>query len=100
MKEKYENILSKPELNFWLPIILVSISAVTQFFILSAKVNQNRIEVERTQVQLEKHIADSERFTAAMNEYIAQNSAVNNDIQVKLAQIQKDIEHIKLQLAE
>ena len=89
--KKTVNGLAKKELTFWWPIIVAAIGVAIAWGTLSTKVTQNARACEEL----------SDKLTVQQEECRYNHDKLNltlTEIEVKLAQIQKDIEYIKLQI--
>ena len=95
MKENgLKEFISRPEVSFWVPIIVTVVSIAISFTVLSARVQSlETYGSTPLRAELESHIKandaqqllDQQRYT---------------EIQVKLAEIQKDILYIRESLTQ
>lgn len=86
--EKVKEYLSKPEINFWVPIITSLIIVAGAWAATMARIdrlNEKQIELEN---RLNDHVAKAELIWDEREDQYT-------EIQVKLAEIQKDIIYIK-----
>ena len=83
--------ISKPEVSFWVPITIAIVSAATSFAVLSNKVSNNEKNTIKMEARVDGAIQD------ATNQFDKTSETLLN-IQVKLAEIQKDILYIKERL--
>ena len=83
--------ISKPEVSFWVPILVAVVSVATSFAVLSFRVSAN----ERSIIKSEQRVDEAVRKAEVE---FGENSKVLLEIQVKLAEIQKDLSWIKSKL--
>ena len=83
--------ISKPEVSFWVPIIVALVSAAMSFAVISNKVANN----EKNLVKMEARVDVATQSAADQFDKTAETLL---NIQVKLAEIQKDILYIKERL--
>lgn len=98
--QKLNDIISKPEINFWVPIILIVVQGVVLFGAINTRVSLNeakQLELQKEHEQLEARV---EEYINASNSFFSQTKADNADLKVKLAEIQKDIQYIRLNLGK
>jgi hypothetical protein len=83
MKESpYKEMISKPEFNFWVPIVTSLVGLAVSWGSLNVRMD---------------HL---EKMTLGLQTTYAEQRATNTTIQVQLAEIQKDILYIKKGLDE
>ena len=83
--------IQKPEINFWLSLIIPVIGIAVAWGVLNTRVEYLSDKVDYADIRFQSHVDSSEKRFDEQN-------AVFLDIQVKLAEIQKDIAFIKQQL--
>ena len=83
--------IEKPEISFWVPIIVALISAAMSFAVISNKVSNNEKNIIKMEARVDVAIQDATRQFDKTSETLL-------NIQVKLAEIQKDILYIKERL--
>lgn len=89
----YKDIINKPELNFWIPIITAIAGIAVSWGIINTRVSNLEERFNYFGGRYEVHVKETDsRFK--------EQDVVFADIQVKLAEIQKDILFIKESLGE
>lgn len=83
-----ENILKKPEISFWLAIIIPLIGFAIQWGVIGTKVNSCCRRCEANTTKLERHIETATQESRNLDARLA-------EIQVQLQAIKKDIEYIR-----
>ena len=83
-----ENLLKKPEISFWLAIIIPLIGFAIQWGVIGTKVNSCYERCEANTTKLERHIETSTQESRNLDTRLA-------EIQVQLQAIKKDIEYIR-----
>lgn len=83
-----KELISKPEVSFWVPIIIAIIGVATSFAVLNNRVANNEMDIIKAETKMDAAV---ERVETQFD----QNGKALVDIQVRLAEIQKDILYIK-----
>ena len=81
-------IISRPEVNFWVPIMVAIVTASMSFAVLSNKVSNNELNIARTEAKIDTAVIKAE------NQF-GENNKTLVDIQMSITAIQKDIVYIK-----
>lgn len=81
-------VIKKPEVSFWIALIVPLIGFAIQWGVLTNKINGCCSKCDTTAVKLEHHIRIANEETRKIDARLA-------EIQVQLAEIKKDIAYIK-----
>lgn len=68
--EKHQNFISKPEIQFWVPIIVYAVTLTISFMLLSNKIDLLTQRVEGFQERIALTDARVTKFADNLNDYI------------------------------
>ena len=91
MSNGNNKFISRPEISFWVPIIVAIVSAAMSFAVLSNKVANNEKDIVKIEARVNVAIDEAAKQFDKTAETLL-------DIQVRLAEIQKDILYVKERL--
>jgi len=87
----YRDVISKPEFNFWIPIITTIAAIALSWGALTTRISLLEVKADT----LESHFVT---MKAEVDDTLTKHDEILLDIQVKLAEIQKDVLYIKERL--
>lgn len=58
MKDKYTELISKPEINFWVPIVSSAVVIAMSWMMLSSRIDLMNQKLDIVIVKLDEHLAD------------------------------------------
>ena len=92
MPEKIKELITKPEINFWIPIIITLVSIAVAWSTGMARLDRVCDRVDTLEKRVESHIVLAEQVWDERDDQYTQ-------IQVTLAEIQKELIYLNEKLA-